>query len=172
MPSHFHPLTQLLKQLKIWKICHIAKIDISRAFKHVPIDPRDIKFLGLFWEDYFIELNLCFGYKNGSALFQRLSDSVRFIMRQEGHYIQNYVDDHLCLGKASDCRKAFDRLKVLLPELGFQISDHKTVESCTEVICLGILVNSERFTVSVISKRYVNLGQILKPVINVRFNLY
>ena len=135
--------------LKFGKNCHIAKIDISRAFKHLPIDPRDIKFLGLFWNGYFIERNLCFGYKNGSALFQRFSDSIRFIMSQEGHFIQNYVDDHLCLGKANDCRKAFDRLQILLTELGLQISEHKTVEPCTEVVCLGIVVNTEKFTVSV-----------------------
>ena len=135
--------------LKFGKNCHIAKIDISRAFKHVPIDPRDIKFLRLFWDAYFIELNLCFGYKHRSALFQRILDSIRYIMSQEGSYIQNYVDDHLCLGKASDCKKAFDRLQVLLEELGFQISDYKTVAPCTEVICLGISVNTKNFTVSV-----------------------
>ena len=159
-------VTQAVK--KFGKNCHIAKIDISRAYKHVPIDPRDIKFLGLFWEDYFIELNLCFGYKNGAALFQRLSDSVRFIMKQEGHYIQNYSDDHLCLGKASDCRKAFDRLNVLLPELGFQISDHKTVKRCTEVICLGILINTEKLTVSVPSEKLKDIKKVCQSWSNIK----
>ena len=31
---------------KFGKNLFIAKIDISRAFKHVPIDPRDVKWLG------------------------------------------------------------------------------------------------------------------------------
>ena len=33
----------------------IAKIDISRAFKHIPIDPGDIDLLGLHWNKFFIE---------------------------------------------------------------------------------------------------------------------
>ena len=39
--------------LKCGKFCKIAKIDVSRAFKHVPIDPKDISYLGLFWKDFF-----------------------------------------------------------------------------------------------------------------------
>ena len=36
--------------LKRGKGCHIFTIDISRAFRHIPIDPRDINLLGLFLE--------------------------------------------------------------------------------------------------------------------------
>ena len=98
---------------------------------------------------YFIELNLVFGYKNGSLLYQRLSDSIRYILRQEGHFSLNYCYDHLILGKATDCKRGFHRLKELLPELGLTISDHKTIEPSTEVNCLGILVNTSEFTVSI-----------------------
>ena len=55
---------------------YLAKINVSRAFKHVPIDPKDINYLGLHWNDYFIEKALCFGFKHGLQIFQRLSDSV------------------------------------------------------------------------------------------------
>ena len=73
----------------------------------------------------FIERNLVFGYKNGSALYQRLSDSIRFILQEEGYFCLDYVDDHLILGKASNCHKGFLGLKLKLPELGLTISDHK-----------------------------------------------
>ena len=29
--------------------CYMAKIDVSRALKHIPIDPKDIHHLGLHW---------------------------------------------------------------------------------------------------------------------------
>ena len=48
----------------------LENADISRAFKQVPIDPRDIDLLGLFWGAYYIENRLVFGYRNGSALYQ------------------------------------------------------------------------------------------------------
>ena len=142
---------------KFGKHCKIAKIDISRAFKHLPIDPKDIKYLGLYWEGYYIEKNLCFGYKNGSSLYQRFSDCIRFILHQEGHFSLNYIDDHLILGKASNCQKGFQRLKELIPELGLTISNHKTVELNTEVTCLGIVVNTTDFTVSIPDKKLLEV---------------
>ena len=41
---------------KFGKNCNLAKVDISRTFKHIPIDPRDLEYLGLFWGHFFIEL--------------------------------------------------------------------------------------------------------------------
>ena len=41
--------------LKLGRGCKIFKVDISRAFRHVPIDPGDLDLLGLHWRDYFID---------------------------------------------------------------------------------------------------------------------
>ena len=131
------------------RACKIAKIDISRAFKHVPIDPKDISYLGLFWKKFFIEKNLVFGFRHGSQNFQRLSDSIRFILAQENHFCCNYADDFLLIDSGSRCELAFQRLSSLLPELGFDISDHKTVSPSTVVTCLGIEINTETFTTSI-----------------------
>ena len=100
--------------LKLGKGCQIFKIDISRAFYHVPIDPGDLDLLGLCWEDYFLVRSLAFGFKHGSSMFQRLSDAVCFIMRQEGHSIWNYIDNFLCVSLPSKIGKTFIRLQKLL----------------------------------------------------------
>ena len=134
---------------KFGKNSCLAKIDISRAFKHIPIDPKDLQYLGLFWEAFYIELNLVFGFKLGSAFFQRFSDSLRFILTSEGHYCVNYIDDYVLFGNEAACSAAFERLQKLLAELGLDISVHKNVPSATKVTCLGVLVNTEDFTVSV-----------------------
>ena len=70
--------------LKLGKGCQIFKVDISRSFRHVPIDPGDLDLLGLHWEDYFIDRSLPFGFKHGSAIFQCISNSVHFIMTSYG----------------------------------------------------------------------------------------
>ena len=60
---------------------------ISRAFKHVPIDSGDTNLLGLHWKGaYYHAKALCFGFKQGSQIFQRLSDTVHYIMAQETLY--------------------------------------------------------------------------------------
>ena len=131
------------------KNCHIAKLDISRAFKQVPIDPRDIDLLGLHWGTYYIEKRLVFGYRLGSALYHRLSDSIRFIMTSGGHYCLDYINDWLLFGSKGKCQASFERLNDLLVELGLDISHHKTVTPRTKVVCLGILVDTTNFTLSI-----------------------
>ena len=76
---------------KFGQNCFIAKVDISRAFKHIPIS-FVLEFL-FYWK------NLVFGFKQGSQIFQRCSDSIRYFMSKEKHYILNYIDDYLIFGK-------------------------------------------------------------------------
>ena len=47
----------------------IYKIDISRAFRHIKIDPGDYHLLGLKLDSYFIDSCLLFGFHHGSAIF-------------------------------------------------------------------------------------------------------
>ena len=56
--------------------CMLYKIDISRAFRHFKLDPIDYDLLGL---RHYIDTCLPFGYRNGSAIFQRISDIINYI---------------------------------------------------------------------------------------------
>ena len=49
--------------------CKLYKVDISRAFRHVKLDPKEYDLLGLRHERYYVDTCLPFGYRNGSALF-------------------------------------------------------------------------------------------------------
>ena len=62
----------------------IYKIDISRAFRQLKVDPGDIDLLGLKMGDYFIDQLVPFGYRNGSFFFEKVTDSIRFIMNKNG----------------------------------------------------------------------------------------
>ena len=63
----------------------IYKVDISRAFRQIKIDPMDIDLLGLKFQDqYFIDKSVPFRYHNGSQIFQKCTDAIRFTMQQHG----------------------------------------------------------------------------------------
>ena len=58
----------------------LYKVDISRAFRHVKIDPFDYDLLGLKWRDVaFFDTCLPFGSRHGTQIFQRISDKMRRI---------------------------------------------------------------------------------------------
>ena len=127
----------------------LYKIDISHAFRHVPIDPGDYNLLGLYCDSYFIDKNLPFGYRHGSAIFQRLSDAIRYIMKQKGYLVTNYIDDILGQATPSQAQKSFDTLYKLLGDLGLDISHKKLIYPTTKAVCLGVKIDTENFTISV-----------------------
>ena len=137
------------KIIKLGKGSLLYKIDVSRAFRHVKMDPKDYSLLGLRLQDYFIDTCLPFGFRHGSAIFQRLSDAVRHFMRQKGHQVTNYIDDVIGHATVSQANPSFQCLKDLLLELGFALSDKKMVAPTTKCICLGIELDTETFTAAI-----------------------
>ena len=129
--------------------CKLYKVDISRAFRHVKLDPKEYDLLGLRHERYYVDTCLPFGYRNGSALFQCLSDAVRHIMRQCHFNVINYIDDILGIGLPSQIDASFDTLRQILQELGLNVSETKLESPTTCLNCLGILINTKTFTMSI-----------------------
>ena len=115
---------------KLGPATKIYKIDISRAFRQIKIDPMDIDLLGLkFQNKYFIDKSVPFRYQNGSQIFQRYTDAIRFTMRQHGFpYLFNYIDDLIYTGLPSEIHTSYHFLLQLLQELGLDIS-HKKISS-------------------------------------------
>ena len=93
---------------KLGKGCHLYKIDLSRAFRHIKLDPRDYNLLGLNLNDLYIDSCLPFGFRHGSALFQCLSNAIRFIMAQKGFAVTNYIDDIIGHSVVSKSKASFD----------------------------------------------------------------
>ena len=63
---------------------HLMKVDVSRAFLNVPIDPCDAIKCGFQLDgQYYVDKCLVFGAVNGTFIFQRISDAIQ---HQVGHY--------------------------------------------------------------------------------------
>ena len=122
----------------------IYKIDISRAFRHIRIDPGDLDLLGFKHDQLFIDRTLPFGFQHGSIFFQRFMDAVRFIMKDRFHfpYLYNYIDDLVYTGLPEDICDSYNTLTRLLQELGLEISQSKLVAPTNCAICLGIEINT------------------------------
>ena len=110
---------------KLGKGALIYKIDLSRAFRHVKIDPADYKYLGLHFQSYFINSGLPFRFCHGSAIFQCLSDTIRYIMSTKGNHVTNYTDEIVRYATKSHAQASFHTLYALHKELGFQINENK-----------------------------------------------
>ena len=48
----------------------LYKVDVSRAFRHVKVDPGDYDLLGLYWDAHYVDSCVLFGARQGSQSFQ------------------------------------------------------------------------------------------------------
>ena len=128
----------------------MLKVDISRAFCQLKVDPGDIDLLGLKQDVYFIVQSVPFGYRHGSIFFEKVTNSIRYIMRKHGfNNLFNYVDHLIYCDLPSKFYEAYQFLLQLLPKLGLEINKKKLIPPTTSMICLGILVDSQAQTMSV-----------------------
>ena len=93
--------------VKLGRGVHVFKIYVSRAFSHQKIDHVDHDFLGLKWQGTYIDTCLPFGCSYGSQFFQRKSDAIRYMMKNRGFDIINYIDDFLGFGTPSKAKSSF-----------------------------------------------------------------
>ena len=98
---------------------YIMKIDVSRAFRNLRVDPKDgLKFAIKWGDSYFIDGAIAFGWVHGSASFQLVADAVRFIMKKKGFDVFAYIDDFMIVSPKHKAEQAFCTLYDLLMELG------------------------------------------------------
>ena len=148
----------------------LCKVDISRAFRQLKVDPGDINLLGLKLDSYYIDQSVPFGYRHDSIFFEKVTDSIRLIMRKHGfHDLFNYVDGIIQCGTPSKIHPAFQFLVDLLDQLGLTLNSKKLVSPTTSMVCLGILIDTETRTMSVPPEKIENIVKMCDEWQNKKF---
>ena len=70
-------------------------------------------------------------------------------MCQRGFCIIDYINDYVRFGVPHIAHMSFASLFDLMKELGLTISDKKLVPPSMQVVCLGVLIDTEKGTVSI-----------------------
>ena len=128
----------------------IAKIDVARAFCNLRVDPADAVKLGIKWhDDVFVDVSVAFGWVHGSALCQRVSDAVTFLMAKSGAKMFAYIDDYILISLEKDAQRHFQHLASLLTELGLPSNPDKQTSPCRKLTCLGKQIDLDANTLSI-----------------------
>ena len=137
------------------------KVDISRTFRHIWIDPGDIDLLGLQHKGkLYLDLSLPF-FRLGAFFFSKMTDAARFIMNKHGHNaLLNYTDDFISCVLPSTICHSFQFPLNLLQDLGLDISVKILCPPFTKVMCLGILFDTVNRTISIPDNKLQELCQV------------
>ena len=137
-----------LRQLGKGALMH--KIDLSRAFRQLKVDPADYPLLCLYWDGaYFVDGSYTFGHRTGAMGCTRLSNFLQYLHRKEGFYLMSYIDDLLGAENGPKAQESFEKMCKLLKDLNIPISEANLTAPTTKIVCLGIEIDSVRASMSI-----------------------
>jgi hypothetical protein len=77
----------------------------------------------------------------------------------------NYIDDFICIVPVHDALRAFQLVNFVINEVGLVTSHEKTVYPSHITTCLGIIINSKNFTLSIPKDKLKVIVQMCKRYI-------
>ena len=137
--------------LRRGKGTQLAKVDVSQAYRRVPVHPEDRGLLGMEWKGrVLVDGTLPFGLRSAPLLFSALGDTIQWVAEQEGtSWLRHYLDDFVTVGAegTTECQQNLDTLKRLCDRLGVPLAEDKG-EGPTQVITfLGIEVDAAQLVI-------------------------
>ena len=142
----------------IWKSgpgTQLAKLDISEAYRIVPVHPQDRFLLGMQWDrSCYVDCCLPFGLRSAPKLFNAVADALEWIICcHNDHMVEfviHYLDDFLFAGEAgsSSCRRSLNLALRLCGDLGVPIMPEKVAGPSTSLEFLGLLIDTVKMEIS------------------------
>ena len=138
--------------------CHIYKKDLARAFRQIPLDPKDVPLLGFVVDNQlYFHTRFPFGLRSATMVCQRVAKAVIHILTSEGYLADVYIDDFYGVEIPELAGVAFNRMSELFEELGLEASPAKDQLPNTQMLVLGIWFNTDDMTISVPEFRLMEL---------------
>ena len=107
----------------------LAKLDLKKAYRMVPVHPDDRWLLGVRWQDQiFLDAALPFGLRSAPKLFTVLADCLLWIMQANGvRHVLHYLDDFLFIGEphSTECAQRLHTAIEVCARLGVPVAPHK-----------------------------------------------
>ena len=156
--------------LRAGRGCKMAKSDMSRAFRNVPLKKNQWFLLVMKAEHpvsgvtyYFVNRCLPFGSSISCAIFQRVSNAIAHIVSHKTkedlvNCLNDYFFAALLQGWCDDQVKIF--LEVC-EQIKFPVAEEKTVWSSTLMVFLGLLLDSERQVVCIPKEKLDKAKQLI-----------
>jgi len=124
----------------------IAKLDIESVYRIVPVHPADRLLLGMSWKgQIYIDTVLLFGLRSAPLIFTAVANALQWILETQGvKHVMHYLDDYLVLGPpdSPECQRSLERTLDCCHRLGVPVARHKTEGPSTQLVFLGIELNT------------------------------
>lgn len=134
--------------------CLLGKADIKSAFRLLPISPRDFDQLGFKLDgQFYFDKCLTMGCSISCALFEKFATFIEYLVKSKSQAgsIKHYIDDFLFGGRigTSECSHIMEVFFECTKNLGIPIAGDKTEWPTTEIVFLGLQINTKEMIVRI-----------------------
>lgn len=148
----------------------LIKLDVSAAYKQVPVRKEDWPLLGFLWEgEYYYERVLPFGLRSSCRLWDLYAAALHYFLyhhldtkcRRE---VIHYVDDFLFIvepGKEEEAKRLLEGAVALCAKLGLPLAAEKTEGPTTCLTFLGIEIDSVALEARLPQPRLAELRRLM-----------
>lgn len=144
----------------------LVKIDLSNAYRIIPVHPDDQPLLGISWQGTtYVDKSLPFGLRSAPKIFNAVADLLTWVLHADGiQFLIHYLDDFLLMGPPrsqlalsmrSQAESTFDRL-------GVPVAHHKTEGPTSVLTFLGIVIDTDLFQLSLPRGKVERLQELLQ----------
>ena len=129
----------------------LAKMDIRKAYRNIPIAPTDRHLLGFTWDEkVYVDKVLPFGLRSAPLIFSAIADALLWIMHKRGvSWAIHYVDDFLTIGRphSDECARNMELMHKICLETGLPLELAKTEGPLSSLTFLGIELDSAKMEI-------------------------
>ena len=143
--------------------CMMFKVDLSRYFRQLPLDPGDYSLIGYIIDgEIYFDKVLPMGMRMAPYIAQRVTNAIAFIHRRLSYFLLNYVDDFVGAEKRNIIWQAYQALTRVLEKLWVDVSLEKLVPPTTRLEFLGVTFDSTSMTMEISQEKLEEIKQELQ----------
>ena len=143
----------------------LAKLDIAHAYRNIPVHPDDRRLLGMKWKGHtYIDTVLPFGLRSAPRIFCAVASALEWILEQEGTSRSiHYIDDFLTFGapESDECQRNISTMVKTCDRLGVPLAIQKLEGPSTNIVFLGILLDTDKLEIRLPTEKLQNLQLML-----------
>ena len=160
---HYPSVHTLAKYVRIkGKGCLMFKTDLKSAYKQIPIQPNDWHLCAISWKNaFYVYVREIFGLRSSAYACQRTISCIPYLMRKYSYLVCSYLDDIAGAESVNKASLALLTLQNLLGSLNLIENPDKVTLPATKMIFLGILLNSEDFTMTIPEQKLYEIRILL-----------
>ena len=152
------------------QVTHLAKSDISEAYRLIPLRPADYHLTGFQVEgSFYYDRCLPMGARSACATFERFSSGLKhaLITRYAVPKVVKVLDDFIFLGSSEDeCKRSLSSFVHLAEYTGVPLALNKTVGPVRNLTFLGYALDCSTYSISIPEDKVVKYVAQARDIIH------